>query len=71
LDRLRLCSAACSNSWANWGDYMANADFETHAGRQQAIAELKELEQLMKRILALYDEMLKRIGEQYGEIAIN
>lgn len=49
---------------------MVNPDFETSAGRQQAIAELKELEQLMKRILGLYDEMLKRIGEQYGEIAI-
>ena len=50
---------------------MANPDFDTHEGRQLAITELKELEALMKRILALYDEMIERVSTQYGEIAIN
>jgi hypothetical protein len=52
----------------NGGD--GNKDFATHEGRQRAIAELKELKQLMTQILALYDEMLARVSEQYGEIAI-
>lgn len=49
---------------------MERPDIGSTEGRQRAIAELRELEIMMKRVIALYDEMLARVSEQYGEIAI-